>query len=168
VRHPKARVHRLTAIRASGHKGTACTGTHRLNEMDSVMLADRWCGVVFESVDHANGECFVNHAGHFFFGSCQAAQRSWRTSSRYSGHLGSHTCLDYSADLHHVDEAARLEALTRLNKLLGGRNEPVLWSTLVVRRPFQDLHRDVLPGGANETRTRDPLLANADKGRITT
>jgi integrase len=45
----------------------------------------------------------------------------------------------------HVDEAARREALTRLNKLLGAPNEPLLWSTLVVSRQFQDLPRIVFP-----------------------
>jgi hypothetical protein len=35
----------------------------------------------------------------------------------------------------------------------------LLWSALVVRRPFQDQSQGVLPGGAKGTRTPDPLLA---------
>ena len=36
---------------------------------------------------------------------------------------------------------------------------PQLWSTLVVKRRFQDLARIVFAGGAKGTRTPDPLLA---------
>ena len=43
----------------------------------------------------------------------------------------------------HVDEAARLDAITKLNKLLGGSNEPLLWSALVVNGPFQGSGRIV-------------------------
>jgi hypothetical protein len=60
----------------------------------------------------------------------------------------------------HVDKAARRKALTRLNKLLGARNEPLLWSALVVNRRYQDLGRVVFAGGAGGSRTPDPLLAN--------
>jgi hypothetical protein len=39
------------------------------------------------------------------------------------------------------------------------RNDMPLWSTLVVSHPVSDSRGDVSAGGANETRTRDPLLA---------
>jgi hypothetical protein len=40
------------------------------------------------------------------------------------------------------------------------RNEPLLWSILVVNRRLQDPGGVVFPGGARGTRTPDPLLAN--------
>src|SRR5258708_20657370 len=39
------------------------------------------------------------------------------------------------------------------------RSELALWSTLVVSRDFAGAEQRVSPGGASETRTRDPLLA---------
>jgi len=51
----------------------------------------------------------------------------------------------------YVDEAAQRVALTRLNQLLGERNDALLWSTLVVKSRFQDPAGGVLPGGAKGT-----------------
>jgi hypothetical protein len=49
-----------------------------------------------------------------------------------------------------------------LDKLLGGRNEPLLWSTLVVNRQFQDLARIVSQVVARGLGPR-PLLAKHDQ-----
>jgi hypothetical protein len=60
----------------------------------------------------------------------------------------------------HVDEAARREALPGSTSFSELRNEPLLWSTLVVNRRFQDPGGVVFAGGARGTRTPHPLPAN--------
>jgi hypothetical protein len=54
--------------------------------------------------------------------------------------------------------STRVDALTKLNKLLGGGNCPVLWSTLVVNAAFQDRPGHVLAIGHSWVRTSDPSL----------
>jgi hypothetical protein len=65
---------------------------------------------------------------------------------RYTDHPRARAHLDHQQIYTHMDVTARREALARLNKLLGARNEPLLRSVLVANRQFQDLVGVISPG----------------------
>jgi hypothetical protein len=67
---------------------------------------------------------------------------------------------------NHVDEAARLDAITKISRLRGP-NEPALWPGMVDSGPLCAAGQNVLPGGGEGARTPDPCLQIAVIGRLT-
>jgi hypothetical protein len=67
---------------------------------------------------------------------------------------------------NHVDEAARLDAITKISRLRGPI-EPALWPGMVDSGPLCAAGQNVLPGGGEGARTPDPCLQIAVIGRLT-